>query len=66
MKLSAKEFKVIKKVGKWRTDLWHQYLRYIDPKGELKVEMREMLRYAFIAGCTFSMESFYSGQEEEK
>ena len=66
MKLNAEEFEVIKKVGKWRTDLWHQYLKYIDPKEELKVEMREMLRSAFIAGCSFSMESFYSGQGEEK
>ena len=66
MKLNAKEFEVIKKAGKWRTDLWHQYLKYIDPKEELKVEVREMLRYAFIAGCSFSMESFYTRQEEEK
>lgn len=65
MKLNAEEFKVILKVGKWRGELWHQYLECIDPRKELSVEIKEMLRYAFLAGCTFTMESFYTGEDED-
>ena len=66
MKLNAEEFKIITKVSQFRADMWHSYYEYIDPRRELKVKVKEMLRHSFLAGCTFTMNSFYEGKEESE
>ena len=66
MKLNIDEFKIVLKLAKWRTGLWHSYYDYIDPNKQLDIKTKELMKSSFLAGCLFAMDSFYTGQEEDE
>lgn len=65
MKLSKEEWEVFLKVQKFSSELWNEYLEVIDPKKELKVEIKELIRVSFASGVSFAMDSFYEGIKEK-
>ncbi len=64
--LNEDEFKVIMKVNEFRKGLWDSYINYIDPRRQLDIKTKELMRSAFLSGSMLTMNAFYVGQEEDK
>lgn len=55
MTINKENFKTILEYSRIKTRLWNIYMNYIDPRQELSIKRREIMRAAFMAGVNLCM-----------